>query len=732
MSLPPIENDEQDEKANAVLYARVSTKDQVLRDDEPDGYSIPAQLEAGRRKAASLGAVVIEEFVDRGESARSKDRPELQRLLQYVRDNPVSYVIVHKLDRLARNRFDDVTIGVELKACGVQLVSVMENIDETPSGILLHGIMSSVAEFYSRNLSTEVVKGSKKKAQAGGTNNRAPIGYLNVQTPSARKPIRTVEVDPVRGPIMAWAFEAYATGDWTLRQLLEEVTDRGLDSKPGPKTPSKPLALSHLHRLLRHPYYMGMVRYKGAIYPGKHEPLVSPETWQKVQDLLAANNTAGERKREHPHYLKGTVFCGTCGSRLVVSHAKNRHGTIYEYFICLGRQQKRTGCTQQAIRIDDTEVAVARTYADIRLTPKQADQVRDYVLDEMLALGEASEREREVQTRRIRKLDSQRMKLLEAHYADAIPLDLFKTEQARITTAINAARARLETLKNDFEAAQANLQKALSLVQDCEAAYLEAPERLRRQFNQAFFKRLLIDDDFNVTPELAEPFAILLSDEMKAAAAQYRAGGGLAPTDAADPGQTQLKPELALVGAQAGDDQVGGLNKKTLVELMGLEPTTPCLQSSHGMARRPCQDANAQVTGRFSCRLVPCCTGLSWCSRGVFAECDVLRPKRRGGTARPTAAATAPPWAGRRDGPPHRPAATNRSNSKAAERRRPAAAALVRHARTRHRASPGPSCGGEPLGRSLVDVVHRLGSGVVDVEAGDPWARPGPSNRAAR
>ena len=159
---------------------------------------------------------------------------------------------------------------------------------------------------------------------------------------------------------MAWAFEAYATGGWTIRTLLEELTARGLTSTPRPKTPSKPLGTSNLQRLLRHPYYMGIVRYRNVLYPGKHEPLVSAEIWQKVQEILASHNLAGEKQREHHHYLKGSVYCGACGSRLVVSHAKNRHGTIYPYFICIGRQQKRTPCTQQAIRIDQTEDAVHR------------------------------------------------------------------------------------------------------------------------------------------------------------------------------------------------------------------------------------------------------------------------------------------------------------------------------------------------------------------------------------
>jgi hypothetical protein len=183
----------------------------------------------------------------------------------------------------------------------------------------------------------------------------------------------------------------------------------------------------------------------------------------------------------------------------VVSHAKNRHGTVYPYFICIGRHQKRTACTQQAIRIEQTEDAVAAVYATIRLTDDQANQVRDFVLDEILKLRADAGHERDRQGWRLRVLQDERKKLLDAHYADAIPLDLLKTEQARITAEITTSEARLAAVDNDFDSAEANLAKALTLVQDCEAAYRSAPDKLRRQFNQAFFKRLLIDDSYNVT-----------------------------------------------------------------------------------------------------------------------------------------------------------------------------------------------------------------------------------------
>ncbi|AKE89625.1 recombinase family protein [Rhodococcus aetherivorans] len=163
------------EPAVAVSYIRVSTKEQAERDGDPEGYSIPAQREANRRKATAIGAVVVEEFVDRGESARSADRPELQKLLRFIAAHPVDYVLVHKVDRLARNRVDDVEINLAIRKSGATLVSATENIDETASGMLLHGIMSSIAEFYSRNLATEVLKGMEQKAKTGGTPGKAPL-----------------------------------------------------------------------------------------------------------------------------------------------------------------------------------------------------------------------------------------------------------------------------------------------------------------------------------------------------------------------------------------------------------------------------------------------------------------------------------------------------------------------------------------------------------------------------
>jgi site-specific DNA recombinase len=227
--------------STAIIYLRVSTASQADTDEsDPEGYSIPAQREACRRKATALGATVLEEYVDRGESARSADRPPLKQLLQRVKQGGVDYVIVHKVDRLARNRADDVTIGLTLKAAGVRLISCTENIDETPSGKLLHGIMASIAEFYSANLSTEIIKGCTQKAKAGGTPTMAPLGYRNVRQVVDGRDVRSVALDQERADLVRFAFEAYATGNYSLRQLHELLTEMGLTARPTPKRPAGP------------------------------------------------------------------------------------------------------------------------------------------------------------------------------------------------------------------------------------------------------------------------------------------------------------------------------------------------------------------------------------------------------------------------------------------------------------------------------------------------------------
>ncbi|GAA4404532.1 hypothetical protein GCM10023147_47110 [Tsukamurella soli] len=563
----------------AITYLRVSTADQATRGGREEGFSIPAQREANTRKAASLDAAIVAEFVDAGESGTSAaKRPELQRMLAYVREHPVDYCIVHKLDRLARSRADDVSIHFALKQAGVTLVSTSENIDETPSGMLMHGIMSSIAEFYSRNLANEVTKGLVQKASLGGTVSRAPLGYKNIHvTDDVGRINRTVAIDPERAHLITWAFYRYAEGDCSLSTLLDQLTDRGLTTRATPKWPSKPVSIPGIHKIMTNPYYKGEVHYRGVIYAGSHEPLVDPATWQQVQDRLGANRSSAVYERRSLCYLRGSVYCGSCGSRLMVIAATNRFGTTYDYMTCSGRQRRTTSCERQAMRLTLIEELIEDEYRTIALSPELRDHIETLVLEDFDHLHATSEAQRQQLDQQRIDLEARRKKLLDAHYAGAVPLDLLKTEQDNIASQLDRIATQLANAASDYEGARAALAETLDLTRDCHAAYLEAGDATRRLFNQAFFSKIYIDEDDQtrertVRVDYNQPFDDLLSRLVPAKTHHAQ--------QAAEHGQNKtVRPENRTDGVNlpSGSAQGTGCLPSTLVELRGFEPLTPTL-----------------------------------------------------------------------------------------------------------------------------------------------------------
>ena len=533
----------------AVSYIRVSTREQAQRGGSEEGFSLPAQREANKRKAQSMGALVVKEFADRGESARSANRPELQKMLAYLKeDGGIDYVIVHKLDRLARNRADDVEINRAFEEAGVRLVSTSENIDQTPGGMLLHGIMSSIAEFYSRNLANEVIKGMGEKARNGGTLGKAPLGYLNVRARDENgREIRTIALDEERAPLIRLAFTEYATGNWTVRQLADHLNTLGLSIPPTPRRCAKPITATRLHEILRHPYYKGIVTFQGVEYPGKHEPLVDSQTWQTVQTILASRRY-GERQRIHNHFLKSTVVCGQCGARLSVQNAKNSKGTIYPYFVC-ARRCRLHDCAFTAVLIDVVEDRMSDLYRAIELSAEDRTQIEHYLHDELAQIeGDKAKAVRSLTTRRT-NIEDRRRRLLHAHYEGAVPLDLLKEEQAELSIELNQIERQLAAYQADAAEVRQHLTQALDLLEDCHRLYTAAPAHLKKLLNQVFFERVLVN------PLVDEEGQVILPGAGTSDAAN--AGG---PVDKDAAGEETGSEDSASLSADPDPDQAGRRN----------------------------------------------------------------------------------------------------------------------------------------------------------------------------
>lgn len=160
---------------------------------------------------------------------------------------------------------------------------------------------------------------------------------------------------------MRRAFELYATGEYSLRQLHRLLTDQGLTTRPTAKTPAGPPALSKFALMLRNRYYLGMVSYRGVQYHGKHEPLVGPELFARVQRILDERDQHHLKQRRHQHYLRGLMTCTRCGSRLLYTVVRGQAGGLFAYYVC-GRRHRADGCDLPYLPADELEQRLERTW----------------------------------------------------------------------------------------------------------------------------------------------------------------------------------------------------------------------------------------------------------------------------------------------------------------------------------------------------------------------------------
>ena len=297
----------------AVIYARVSSKDQ-----EREGYSIPAQLKLLRDYAASHGFTIRREFVD-VETAKTTGRKQFNEMVRFLGQNPAcKRLIVEKTDRLYRNFKDYVTLEeldleIHLPKEG-QVISK----ESKSQAKLVHGIQLVIARNYIQNLSEEVRKGMREKAEQGIYPSRPPIGYKN------NKSEHTIEVDPPTVPIARRMFELYATGSHSLQSVRRVLKEEF----------GKQFAKGYLERLLKNPFYTGLFSWEGKTYQGTHVPLISQAQFDAVQAVFRGHNKPKYRK--HEFAFRGLLTCAYDNCLVTAEIKKGK----YIYYRCTGHRGK--------------------------------------------------------------------------------------------------------------------------------------------------------------------------------------------------------------------------------------------------------------------------------------------------------------------------------------------------------------------------------------------------------
>jgi DNA invertase Pin-like site-specific DNA recombinase len=435
-------------------YVRVSTARQGQT-----GTSLAEQREAIRRYAARLDLSIIKEFEER-ETAAKRGRRVFAQMLSELKAHKAAGVVMHKIDRSARNLKDWADLG-EMIDRGARVHFVNESIDlRSRGGRLSADIQAVVAADYVRNLREETKKGFYGRIKQGLYPMPARVGYLD-----RGKGLPKV-IDPVHGPLVKEAFLLYATGKWSLLPLADRLYELGLRNKRGGR-----VSLNGLSTILHNPFYTGMIRISktGELYAGRHEPLVPKQLFDQAQAILSGKNV--ERKHRHSFLFRKHIVCARCGKTLIGETHKG-----HNYYRCQAR-----GCPQKTVREEIVESALLDVLRQLRFSEAESDYFRQGLAksrNQVEALRAAGLKANQLQLEQVRQRLS---KLTDAYLDGVLDEHTYVDKKNSLLLEEQAVREKLKKNEHVGAAVARRVGEFLELANNAYLSYESAIPEERRE-----------------------------------------------------------------------------------------------------------------------------------------------------------------------------------------------------------------------------------------------------------
>lgn len=410
------------EKKKAVIYARYSSHSQTEQ-------SIEGQLKINKEYARREGYEIVGLYVDRAISGTTADRPEFQKMIKDAEKREFSYIIVYKLDRFARNRYDSAIYKNKLKKYNVKVVSATENISDSPEGVILEALLEATAEYYSAELGQKVKRGMLISAEKGNfTGGQVPLGYKVVD--------KKVYVDEEKADYVRWAFQEYLNGT-PKKKIIDMLNTKGVRNAKG-----KLLKNSSLQNTFKNKKYIGITEYGGVEYNNIFPSIIEKEVFEKVQEKLKIKaRVPGAGKAKEGYLLQGKAFCGQCGEKLVGDSGTSKTGDKHYYYSCGGKKKKINNCKKKSEKKGFLEWYVVEQTVEYVLLPNRLEWIADRILDTYDdEFGQSKIKEYE---KRIAKLDSEANKIVDMIIKSSMTDSVIKRYEEKVQ-ALDDQKADLE------------------------------------------------------------------------------------------------------------------------------------------------------------------------------------------------------------------------------------------------------------------------------------------------
>ena len=315
----------------AVIYARYSS-------DSQREESIEGQIRECTAYAKKNGITIVKHYIDRAISAKTDNRPQFQQMIKDSDKKLFDIVLVWKLDRFARNRYDSARYKTQLKKNGVKLVSATEIISEGPEGIILESVLEGYVEYYSADLAEKVVRGQTENILKGRCNGgRGTFGYT---LDSERK----FHIDPLASPFVLESFRKYRNG-LTMKEIRDWLNENGIKNPVGGA-----FTYNSVEHMLKNRRYIGELKFRDVVVPDAIPPIIPLELFEDVQEKIAKNKKAPARRKAEDDYLLTTkLHCGYCGALMFGESGTSRTGEVHRYYKCATAKKKK-GCKKKTVR----------------------------------------------------------------------------------------------------------------------------------------------------------------------------------------------------------------------------------------------------------------------------------------------------------------------------------------------------------------------------------------------
>lgn len=488
------------------IYARYSSDNQ--REE-----SIEAQIRAINEFCEKNNYKVIKIYTDEAKSATSDNRPEFQQMIKDSNTGIFDIVVVHKLDRFSRDRYDSAFYKRELKKNNVQLVSVLENLDDSPESIILESVLEGMAEYYSANLSREVMKGMKETAyQCKHTGGIPPLGY-NVDK-DKNYIINDLEADIVKA-----IFEMCYKGN-SYSEILDYLKSNGLKTKLG-----KDFSRSSLNNILRNEKYCGTyvfnktgqkIRGKRNIYNKSEEEIIRIENGipaivstdifnaiQKKMDTSSQSDKAAKKSIE-TYMLSGKIFCGECGSRMKGNKRfSGRNKNKYVTYDCSNRRDKK-GCTAKSINRDLVEGMIIEFLEEDFFSYSNIDNLADKLIESNKKINYGVPQTINAHTYKLKQIQKKIDNIIDAisngmfHISMKEKMDNLEKEKASYESKIANLKLKLKNNKN------IDKQKIIDFLEQNKSLKKKSLD-MQKHIVQTFIKKVTVYEDHIIVETIVPP-----------------------------------------------------------------------------------------------------------------------------------------------------------------------------------------------------------------------------------